>query len=555
MKSYRWVIISSIASLLIAGISYLWATTLMDSLYAYRSPFANQPLENKQPTAEPLARRVVTIVVDGLRVDTASQAEVMPFLNSLRAQGASATIHSRVPSYSAPSWSVQATGAWPDISDGPAMNPTSYENYIPWTQDTIYSSLHRAGLRSAIASHEYFNYLVPPQHFDAFAWTKHEDHAADLQNTAAAVEFIASDQFHYIYTHLLQLDYAGHYEGGPLDPRWNQAANRVDKLIEEISASLDLTRDTMLIYSDHGQIDQGGHGGQDAIVTIQPFIMVGANVRPGDYGDIQQVDIAPTTTFLLGANLPALSQGRPLTNMLTLSSAQLATIREALVSQQDNLFRAYAAVNNSSVATPVLNADQDAVTVYQSAIQEIKDDRLNRDRLLRFAWVAPLALLPLIAAFRKRGRVLAWFILAALVYRLTFHLFYAVLNGGTYTLSTVLGASNLITSIATYTILSYLVTWLLTMIVLRWFRLPRLQAVHQQIAFSAVILYFTALPALWSLAYNGALVGWTLPDIGSFFYGFLSILQMLFIAVITLPFMGLAALIAKRPRSAIATQK
>ena len=47
----------------------------------------------------------------------------MPFLNELRQQGASATMHSQPPSFSAPGYSVLLIGAWPDLSDGPAINP------------------------------------------------------------------------------------------------------------------------------------------------------------------------------------------------------------------------------------------------------------------------------------------------------------------------------------------------------------------------------------------------------------------------------------------------
>ena len=57
----------------VAAAAYLWATGLMDSLYAYRSPFAAAPLSAGLPVGSPLAGRVVVVLVDGLRVDTAPE--------------------------------------------------------------------------------------------------------------------------------------------------------------------------------------------------------------------------------------------------------------------------------------------------------------------------------------------------------------------------------------------------------------------------------------------------------------------------------------------------
>ena len=40
--------------------------------------------------------------------------------------------------------------------------------------------------------------------------------------------------------------------------------------------------------------------------------------KPGSYGDVQQVDVAPTLAVLLGAAIPATAQGRVLSEMLAL---------------------------------------------------------------------------------------------------------------------------------------------------------------------------------------------------------------------------------------------
>lgn len=546
MKTYRWIILSTLASIAIVIISYLWATSLMDSLYAFRSPFAGAAPAAGLPVGKPLSRRVVAIMVDALRVDTAANDKVMPFLNRLRAQGASAIVHSGLPSYSAPSWSVLAIGAWQDLSDGPAMNPTLPENYHVWTQDNIYTSIHKAGLHTAVAGNQHFQYMIPPAAIDASAWTSEENNAADQENIDAAVRFIQSEKYDYVFSYVVQVDNAGHNEGGPLDPRWSEAATRADSLIEKIVGTLDLSKDTVLIYSDHGQIDAGGHGGQDAVVLVQPFIMAGANVKPGVYGDIQQVDIAPTTTVLLGAGIPSISQGHPLTDMLNLNSDQLAAIRQSVIIQQAGLYQAYATVMNTKPAQLSLEANQDPITVYQVAVQKIKSERLTRERLPRFGFISLLALIPAYILFRLRSRNMLWYFLAVVIYLAAFHMQYALLNGGTYSLSTVLSSSNLISTTAIYSCLAFLLAWLVASLGLRIFSMPRLQAVHTHLALIFIILYFIAIPTLWSLGYNGALVSWTLPDIGSMFLGFLFSLQLLVIAAVNLPLMAIMALATRK---------
>lgn len=114
MKQSRYFLpISIFLSLLIAGAAYFWANALMDSLYAYRSPLQNSPPQAGEALGKPITRRVVMVLVDALREDTATNVQVMPYLNELRQQGATAVTHSRTPSYSVPGYSVLMSGAGP----------------------------------------------------------------------------------------------------------------------------------------------------------------------------------------------------------------------------------------------------------------------------------------------------------------------------------------------------------------------------------------------------------------------------------------------------------
>jgi hypothetical protein len=59
-----------------------------------------------------------------------------------------------------------------------------------------------------------------------------------------------------------------------------------------------------------------------------------------------------------------------------------------------------------------------------------------------------------------------------------------------------------------------------------------------------VVIYFQALPALYSFAVNGALVTWTLPGLHSTFVAFIALFQIAFLALAGIALAGIAALAA-----------
>ncbi len=268
-----------VGCLIIASIGYFWATGMMDSVFHYRSPLRFIPPAPGVPLGTPLTHRVIIVLIDALRYDTSTNINIMPFLNTLRSEGASAKMHSQPPSYSEPGYTTILTGAWPDINDGPAVN-LDYADIPTFTQDDIFSAAHRLGLRTAISGYYWFEKLVPQAAVDASFYTSGEDAAADQAVVQAALPML-SGNYQLVLIHLDQVDYAGHYQGGPLDPRWYAAAKRVDGELQQIVSALDLKLDTVIVLSDHGQINRGGHGGPEPITLLEPFVMAGAGVQAG----------------------------------------------------------------------------------------------------------------------------------------------------------------------------------------------------------------------------------------------------------------------------------
>ena len=340
MRKHLWFVVGIMACLVIAAGAYLWTSHLMDSVYAYRSPLHSTPPAPGQPLGAPLTRRVVFVLIDALRDDTSHKSEVMPFLNELRGRGAWATMHSRPPSYSEPGYSVLFTGVWPDLSDGPTIN-LDYAEIPTWTQDDLVSAAHRAGLKTAVSGYYWFARLIPQASVDASFYTPGEDRAADRAVVDAATPWLRDPDLPVCADPYRPGGLGRAPRGRTAHPNWDAAARRADDLLREIAGTLDLDRDTLFVASDHGQIDRGGHGGQDPITLVEPWVLAGAMTVPGSYGEVNQVDVAPTLAVLLGTNIPASAQGRPRVEMLALSAEQKGAVEAAVAGQQAGLMQAY----------------------------------------------------------------------------------------------------------------------------------------------------------------------------------------------------------------------
>ncbi len=546
MKRSGWIIGGILVLLILAGGAYFWATGLFSSIEAYRSPLHNNPPAPGNPLGPPATRRVVFVLIDALRADTAQNADVMPTLNRLRVQGASATSHSRPPSYSEPGYSVLLTGAWPDLSDGPAVN-LDYESIPVFTQDNLFSAAERAGLKTAVSGYYWFEKLIPQNAVDQSFYTSGEDRAADRAVVDAALPWLADGSAQLVLIHIDQVDYAGHHEGGPRAPAWNEAAQRADGLLAEIAAQLDFSSDTLLVTSDHGQIDAGGHGGDDPVVLVEPFVLIGAGVKPGSYADIQMADIAPTLAALLGANIPASSQGRVLQEMLQLPAETLAALPEAAQSQQAALLQAYSTAIGESVP-PVVGGN---VADYQSALEKVKALRLAGDRAPRMALAVLLAVIPLAVLLLKRRSGSAGYLGGAILFQILFHFRYAVLDRKVYSLSSITSQNDFILYVAVTGAAALAISWAVVMILSGALRRGAHEAALRSLALVLVTAYLLCLPILYHFALNGALVSWTLPEMAPAFMALLNLVALISVSASGLLLIGIAAALAAgfRPKN------
>lgn len=538
MLRARWIVLSVIVLASIAYGAYTWTNALLDSMFAYRSPLAASPPAPGAPLGQPLTSRVVLVVVDALRDDTSRRPDVMPFLNQLRGQAAWATMHSQPPSWSEPGWTTICTGAWPEINDSPPIN-LEYDKLWPWTQDSIFAAAKRAGLGTAVSGYDWWEKFIAPDKRDAGFFTHGEADAADRDVLNAAMPWLTGGGYQLVLIHLDQVDYAGHHEGGPRDPRWNAAATRADAMLKQIAGTLNFSKDTLIVLSDHGQIDRGGHGGQDPIVLVEPFVMVGAGVKPGKYSDVQMADVAPTMAVLLGTNIPASSEGKPLLEMLNVDTTRQALIHKAWSAQQAALTFAY----ESAIGAPP-QARESA----QAGVAAAIDSRETREGLPRVILAIVAVLIGAGILIWKRSRDVVMLFFAALLYVVVYNLIFAVITGNVYSMSTVptAGATAFVVEIAEFTAIAVVLAWLAAMLLTSAFGRGALHAAQATYGFAFVTLYLLFLPALLGFAVNGAVTTWRLPDPLLIFLHFTNLIQATFVAALGIVLSGMAALVGRQ---------
>ena len=502
-------------------LAYFLAVRMMGGIDAYRSPLSDNPPLPGPPVGDPLSRRVIFVLVDGLRYDVAVNPEVMPFLNELAMGYGSAKIYSRAPSYSSPAYAVLFTGAWQPISDGTASN-LPLDDQWAWTQDHLFRAAHHQGWKTAISGYHWFENFIQPEFRDASFFTPEDDEAADREVFDAALPWVVDPSYVFVVIHLDQVDYAGHYQGGGASSSYAEAAKRVDAYLREIAMRLDLGRDTLLVTSDHGHLNRGGHGGPEAVVTTQPFVLAGAGAA-NEQATIEMVDVAPTIAALLGLPLPASTQGRPAYKLLSLTPEQENRLRNLSAEQQERLRLALEGALGRSIE---VNAGSgDPAQALDDALVDAMDPwftwRMIGSGLILFALIVVWVL--------RKGALKFWALLGVPVYALFFHEIYSVALGRTYSLSSAASQADLLATILGCAAISFLWTIGIIFLAVRWWAGIPAHAGWFTFEVTLAVISGLFLPVLVHFAWNGLIPSRFLPEYWTLFLALAAMIQMLLV--------------------------
>ena len=356
MRLNRWNMVMLAALTLTALALAAW---LGWSTYNYR-PAYHQPQE-MGPALPVLSGRVALVLIDGLPYHLATQ---MPCLQPLIGRAATAKSLSVLPTMSQATWTALLSGARPEIS-GAALFNAEYDALQPIQVDHLFALAKDAGMSTAIAGHKWWKKMIPAQFVDRSHYVAAFDAAGDLEATQAAIGFLHDPTIDLLLVYLGEYDEMSDIHG-PSSQIGSEALRNTNERVCELLAEIDLGSTVLAITADHGQLPQGGHGGDDKPVRETLFLLAGPHVRPGEYQSIEQPDIALTLAALLGLPLPRSGQGRILHGLLEATPAVKMRWQAALAIQSMAQADAYL---ESIKAAKLPTALKDQVTKLEEALQ------------------------------------------------------------------------------------------------------------------------------------------------------------------------------------------
>jgi hypothetical protein len=309
------------AGRILAVLAFTLATGVA-SFLVHRYFFDWKPDYPDEPTreinsGEPLARRVIVVVIDGCRLDRFREAE-KPYLERMMARGTVyESVETAYPARTVVCFSSMFTGAAPE-RHGIASNLVLK---LGLRVESVFDVLRRRGKVGKLVG---IAHLI-----DAFG---HEDVASvtsvahndkiDGYLIAAARRELEEHDPDLLVLQLLAVDQNGHVRG-TYYPEYVERIEITDGLIEEFMSWCEekgyLEDAAVILMADHGQgRGIGAHGHLSEGERFVPFAMWGKGIAEGRVVSEPRsiLDLAPTISYLLGVEPPSGSTGRVLTRAL-----------------------------------------------------------------------------------------------------------------------------------------------------------------------------------------------------------------------------------------------
>lgn len=274
--------------------------------------------------------KVLVVGMDGLRFDRLTRSpSTAPVLHGLMASGAFGT--SLLPygeadgqtgngpstgmayTDSGPGWSSILTGVWPD-RHGVRGNDFTGADYARYPDFLTRAAAARPGLRTAAAVS--WPQLVRRGTLGPAIGRRRRYNGefrgyrtADRRVARTALRWLTRHDPDVVFVYFGATDEAGH-DTGPLSPAYDRALLAQDAHLGRLLEAIEARRSdparadehwTVLVTTDHGHLDTGGHGG-DSPAERQVFVILAEPGRPaGTLLDSPRlIDIAPTVLDRLG---------------------------------------------------------------------------------------------------------------------------------------------------------------------------------------------------------------------------------------------------------------
>lgn len=224
--------------------------------------------------------KLVVVLADGLRADTAGQC--LGYLLAHEEAGTArwATLRCELPSLSRPLYATLINGQTP-LAHGVVSN--AYPGRA--LEHTVFDALARAGGRSAVAAYHWFRELlagevfvpelhrhapVPARGIVGASWYWEDDYP-DSHLFADAEWLRRAHQPELLFIHPMGPDHAGHTHGGE-SAAYAWCARKLDVLLSHHIPAWHAAGYDVIVTSDHGMDAQRMHGGGAEVERLVPLV-------------------------------------------------------------------------------------------------------------------------------------------------------------------------------------------------------------------------------------------------------------------------------------------
>jgi Sulfatase len=287
------------------------------SYLIHRKFFDWKPVYPDKPTRdvnhnEPLARRVIVVVIDGCRLDRFREAE-KPYLERMMATGTVfQSVETVYPARTVVCFSSMLTGAPPE-EHGISSNLVIK---LGLRVESVFDALRKSGKKGRLVG---IAHLIDAFGDDVASVTSvaHND-KIDQNLIAAAKRELTEQDPDLLVLQLLAVDQNGHTRG-TYYPEYVERIEITDHLIDEFMGWCEergyLDNTAVILMADHGQgRGIGAHGHLSEGERFVPFAMWGSGIAGGRTVEDPHsiLDLAPTICYLLGVEPPSGSVGQVL---------------------------------------------------------------------------------------------------------------------------------------------------------------------------------------------------------------------------------------------------
>jgi predicted AlkP superfamily pyrophosphatase or phosphodiesterase len=296
---------------------------LLTALLTACATDAPEPESQKEPV-----KKVLLIGLDGIRTDILAQADT-PNIDALVANGAfSDRAVTRPPTVSGPGWSSMLVGVWADKhgvlgNDFTENNYDQYPDFLTRIEQVepelqtfaVVDWLPLGGDDSGgpLISDSVDTVVAMDGYDGGFA-------AADAKSLEVAVQHLTTQDPDAAFVYFGNTDEIGH-EFDSLAPEYRAEIETADRYVGDLVAAIQnrptyASEDWLILMStDHGRRDDGGHGGESELEKRIFFLANGPSIIRAELAAPPEiVDVAATAMTHLGIDLdPAWKlDGQPL---------------------------------------------------------------------------------------------------------------------------------------------------------------------------------------------------------------------------------------------------